>query len=86
MPAFARDLLERVALTFLQAFGAVLIASDWFTVGGIVDVSILGAAGLAGIAAVLAFVKGIVARLLVPGGSASLDPENRVVGTQVVNR
>ena len=73
---FLRDLAERVLFTFAQAFLAVLVASDWFTVGGITDVSLLGAAWLAGAAAVLALAKGLAAGLFVPGGSASLDPRN----------
>lgn len=59
---YAADLVERVAWTFLQAFGASLVASEWFTPGGLRDMSFLSAAGIAGLAAALATVKGLIAK------------------------
>ena len=61
MTKYLRDLVERVGATFFAAFGGSLILANWFTVDGIRDVSTLGQAGLAGAAAVLSLVKGLVA-------------------------
>jgi hypothetical protein len=58
---YVRDLIERVVWTWLQAFGATLIISDFFNVDNVTDVSILEQAALAGVAAVLALIKGLVA-------------------------
>lgn len=49
---YALDLAERAAMTFLQAFLAVFAVTDLSTARG---------AALAGVAAVLALVKGLVA-------------------------
>lgn len=66
----AIDIAERAAATFLQAFLAVLLA------GTALDFSVpaLKAAGLAGIAAVLAMLKGVVASRLGDGTAAFLPP------------
>jgi hypothetical protein len=58
---YLRDVLERVAWTFLQAFAATLIASGFFSVDNVTDLSILQKAGVAGVAAVLSLLKGVVA-------------------------
>jgi len=71
---YVRDLAERVLATFLGAFAATLIAANWFTVSGVQDTSLLGQAGIAGVAAVLSLAKGLVARLIGSAGTASLDP------------
>jgi Putative lactococcus lactis phage r1t holin len=71
---YVLDLLERVAWTFLQAFLAQLVASGFFSVDNVTDLSILQKAGIAGIAAVLSFVKGLVARQIgSPYTAATLD-------------
>lgn len=70
--AYLRDLLERVVVTFLGAFAAALIASNWFSIEGIQDTSTLGQAGLAGAAAVLSLAKGLVASAFGSKDSASL--------------
>ena len=66
----ARDLIERVVATALQAFAAALIA------GPVLDLSVpaFKAAGLAALAAVLAVVKGVAASRLVgdPTSAAAL--------------
>lgn len=69
---YAKDLAERVIVTFLQAFGATLVAGGVFDVSGVRDVSAWQAAGVAGIAAVLSLVKGLVAKLVSRKESASL--------------
>jgi hypothetical protein len=71
---YLRDLVERVGMTFGAAFGASLVLANWFTVEGIRDVSTLGQAGLAGAAAVLSLVKGLVATRIGAADSASLVP------------
>lgn len=70
---FSRDLLERILATFGQAFIAQLIASGVGTTG-IVDISIGQKAGIAGIAGVLALLKGILAKKVGNVDSASLSP------------
>lgn len=72
MTTYLRDLGERVAATFAGAFGASLILSNFFSIEGIQDVSTLGQAGLAGAAAVLSLIKGLVATRVGSPDSASL--------------
>ncbi|MEV4335776.1 hypothetical protein [Streptomyces sp. NPDC049590] len=65
---YAKDLAERVVWTFLGASGAVALA------GGPADmlsISFWEGAGTAGLAAVVALVKGLAARLIGPKNSAS---------------
>ena len=69
---YAIDLLERVAATFVQAFLGALVAGGWFDIDGIRDMSIVQTAGVAGIVAVLAVVKGVVAKFVSDRNSASL--------------
>jgi hypothetical protein len=71
---FTRDLTERTVWTFAQTFGATLVASGWFSMAGITDLPILQKAAVAGIAAVLAVVKGLVASQVGQTGSASTAP------------
>lgn len=68
---YAKDLTERVVWTFLQAFGAVLVASGWFSVDGVTDLSIVQKAGVGGAAAVLALLKGVLAKRVGDPNSAS---------------
>ena len=72
--AYVVDLVERVVWTFLQAFGAQLVASGWFTVAGVVDLSIVQKAAIAGLAAVLSLAKGVVAKAVGSPDSAQLVP------------
>ena len=60
---FTKDVLERVAATFIQAFLGI------FVIGG--DIGNAKAAGLAGATAVLSLIKGLVASRT-GDGSASL--------------
>ncbi|MCK9929310.1 hypothetical protein MXD62_19360 [Frankia sp. Mgl5] len=69
--AYAKDLIERVLRTFAWAFGAQLIASGWFSVDAITDLSILARAGVAGVAAVLALLGGLVVKALKVGNPAT---------------
>jgi hypothetical protein len=63
---FALDLAERTVSTALQAgLGAVVVSQPF-------NLSMWESAGLAGVAAGLAVVKGVVARLRGDGNSASL--------------
>jgi len=57
MSLWVKDTIERVVVTFVQAFLAVVVAAgtDWL------DVSTLRAAAIAGGAAVLAALKAVVA-------------------------
>lgn len=70
------DIVERVSWTFLQAFGAQLVASGFFTVDGVVDLSILQKAGIAGVAAVLSLIKGLVAVNVGSKETAATLPES----------
>ena len=63
------DLAERCAMTALQSFAALLLAG---TAGIDLSVSTVQAAGVAGIAAVLAVLKGFAAQRLVGDKSPSL--------------
>ncbi|MFE3485074.1 hypothetical protein [Streptomyces griseus] len=63
---YARDLAERVVSTFLQAFVSGLVLTQPF------DIGMWQAAGVAGVAAAGALVKGIVARWRDVTNSASL--------------
>ncbi|WP_354596060.1 hypothetical protein R1Y80_00660 [Streptomyces sp. JL1001] len=63
---YARDLAERVAATFLQAFVGGLVLTSPF------DISMWQAAAVSGVAAAGALVKGIVARWRDVTHSASL--------------
>ena len=62
------DMLERAAWTFVETFTATLIAA------GMLDMSTVKAAGLAGIASVLAVVKAVAARHVGEGGTAATLP------------
>lgn len=68
---YLTDLAERTIWTAAQAFVAVLIASGFFDVQGVTDTSILGKAGVAGIAAALAVLKGVAAKWVGDSNSAS---------------
>jgi hypothetical protein len=59
---YVLDLLERVGWTALQAFLAQLIASGFFSVDNVTDLSILQKAGVAALAAILSLAKGLAAR------------------------
>jgi hypothetical protein len=72
--SFSTDLAERVAWTFLQAFGATLVASGGLDMTGVTDMSIWQKAMLAGVAGVLALVKGLVAKQVGDKTSAALLP------------
>jgi hypothetical protein len=71
---YVRDLFERAAATFVQAFLAALVAANWFDLSHIRDLSVLQTAGVAGLAAVLSLVKGAIAKLIGNRDSASLAP------------
>lgn len=71
---YVRDLVERIATTFAVAFLGTLVTGGWFDVSHIRDVSALQAAGLAGAAAVLSLIKGLVAKWVSNRDSASLAP------------
>ena len=76
---YLRDLTERVVMTFLQAFGAALVAGGWFDIdqiraGKAEDPVMKQKAAWAGIAAVIAVVKGLVAKAVSRSDSASLAP------------
>lgn len=64
---YARDLLERVAATFLQGFAGGLVLTE------MADQEMWKAAVAAGVAAALSLVKGIVAKKVGNADSASLD-------------
>jgi len=63
------DLIERCGLTWVETFAALLLAD---TAGIDLSVSTVQAAGVAGLAAVLAVVKGFAAQRLVGDKSPSL--------------
>ncbi|MDQ0795565.1 holin [Streptomyces sp. B1I3] len=63
---YGRDLAERVVATFLQAFVGGLVLTSPF------DIGMWQAAGVAGVAAAVSLVKGLVARWRDVTNSASL--------------
>jgi hypothetical protein len=63
------DLGERCLWTFLEAFGAALILA------GTLDLDVVKTAALAGVAAVIALVKGLGAKLVGDRNSASTAPQ-----------
>lgn len=71
---YFRDLTERVVWTFVQAFLGTLVAANFFDVAHIRDTSVLQAAGVSAIAAVLAVIKGAVAKFVNRPDSASTAP------------
>ncbi len=71
---YVRDLAERVVSTFVQAFLGALVAGNWFDISHIRDLSIVQTAGVAGLVAVLAVIKGVVARFVGSPDSASAVP------------
>jgi hypothetical protein len=72
---YALDLAERVLATFTVTFVGQLIASGWFTVGGVIDMSILQKAGIAGLAAVLSLLKGFAAKFIGSPNTAAWLPK-----------
>lgn len=66
-----RDLLERAARTFVQAFLAAL-----FIAGPVADLSTARTAAMAAFAAGISAVFSLVATMFGVRGSASLDPAN----------
>ena len=77
---YAYDLTERVLWTFVQAFlafwtGAALLNGPGEGVwSGVVDTSILEKAALAGFAAVISLVKGLVAKRIGASSTAATLP------------
>ena len=70
---FARDLFERSLSTFAEAFAAYVIAAG---VSDVIHLDWVGAASTAGLATLLAALKGVAAAKAVGSPqSASLDPE-----------
>jgi hypothetical protein len=65
------DLAERVGATAAETFLATLIAAG---VGGLTDTSVLQKAAIAGLAAGLAVLKGIIGKYVGDRSSASLAP------------
>jgi hypothetical protein len=70
---FIRDLVERVASTYVQAFLGLLLASG-FGVDGVLDLSLVVKAGIAALPAALSLAKGLLARSVGDKESASLAP------------
>lgn len=63
---YVRDLIERVLWTFAQAFAGALITGGVLDgISGVADITGWQAAALAGIAAVISLVKGLVAKFAV---------------------
>lgn len=69
MSTYVKDLAERVVVTFLEAFVAALVLS--VAVSGL-NIENVEAAGLAAIAAVIALVKGLIAKPVGNTATASL--------------
>lgn len=77
------DLAERVIWTFVQAFGSTLVLSNAFEIPGLANLTAWQTAGLAGGAAVLSLVKGLVAKFIGDGSSASTAPQVGVLPVTV---
>lgn len=65
------DLIERIAATFAQGFITLILLSG-ADVTGVVDLSTIKKAAIAGVMAVLSLVKGLLARSVGDSESASL--------------
>lgn len=84
LKAWARDTLERAGKTFVQVFVLQLIASGWFTVDGMMDISTpkkaliaAGGAGLSVLSSALSvFVGPHADASIVNTTPASVVPEN----------
>lgn len=84
MITFSKDLAERVLSTFVQAFVGFITAA-WAASGINVSVftdlsaaeKLLGGAASAGVAAVVALVKGLAAKNVGENGTASLAPVDK---------
>lgn len=63
-----KDVATRAAWTFAQSFLAVYAAFEFTTVGDFVAPSLLNTAAVAGVAALLSFVKTIVAQQVAASG------------------
>lgn len=68
----AWDIFERALMTFAQAFLSVWIVSDW---ADLTDVSLAKQAAVAGVAAVLSLLKGLLASRVGVKGTAALLPD-----------
>lgn len=69
MKKYLVDLAERVAVTFLGAFGAALLSVGPMNLG---DLSVWQSAALAGVASVVSLAKGLLAQFVGERTSASL--------------
>ena len=70
IPKYYRDLAERVVATFIGTFVAALVSSGPVN---LTDLSTWQSAGLAGLGAATALVKGAVARTVGSSDSASVS-------------
>lgn len=71
---YVKDLIERVAATFVVTFLGTLVSGGWFDIDQIRDLGAPKAAALAAVAAVLSLIKGVVAKFVADKQSASLAP------------
>jgi len=69
--AYIHDLVERVVMTFIQAFAAVVLAGSWLGLGGAGGIGLWKKASLAGVAAVIALLKGLLVKALGVGDPAT---------------
>lgn len=69
---WAKDMGERAVKTFIQVFALQMIASGWFTVDGIVDISIPKRAAIAAGGALLSVVSSSISGLYGDHGTASV--------------
>lgn len=69
--AYAKDLAERIVMTWVQAFLGTLVVSGWFSVDAVTNLSIAQKAAVAGVAAVIALVKGLVVKAVGIGDPAT---------------
>lgn len=72
--AYIWDIGERVVMTFLMAFGALLLAANVFDIGNITNLALYQDAAIGGLAAVLSFAKGLIAPLVGRSDTAALLP------------
>lgn len=68
------DLAERIVLTFFEAFFGALLANA----SGVINMPVIAAAAIAGLAAVVTLVKGLVAKPINdPNTAGFVDPVKR---------
>lgn len=68
---YVKDLTERIIMTWAQAFLGTLVVSGFFSVDAVTNLSIAQRAAVAGVAAVLVLIKGLIVKAFGIGDPAT---------------